>query len=33
VVVYVFLPSDRRSEAITGIELDESADPAIVVGD
>ena len=33
IVVYRYLPSDRRSEAITGIEADESVDPAAVVGD
>jgi hypothetical protein len=33
-LVYRYLPSDRRSEAITGIEADEdSVDPAAVVGD
>ena len=34
VVVYKFLPSDRKSEAVTGIEdLDESVDTAAVAGD
>ena len=33
IVVYRYLPSDRRSEAITGIEAAESVDPAAVVGD
>ena len=34
VVVYKFLPSDRKSEAVTGVEdLDESVDTAAVAGD